>query len=102
MTLSALLGALTGFIVNAVSYLWPSYSSYKALEAHAGVDVWLTYWIILGFLCVIEHWCYFFLSVIPLYLLFKLAFIIWLQLPQTQVRESSIFLSVLYPWTSNS
>ena len=36
---------------------------------------------------MVEYWLYFILRFIPFYLLFKLAFVIWLQLPQTQVRS---------------
>lgn len=76
---------LLGLVVNLCSFLLPSLYSYKALEAQHGWEVWLTYWVVFGAFTVVEHWTFYLVSRIPFWVLFKLAFVIWLQLPQTRV-----------------
>ena len=85
VSIAGALGALVALVNNVVQFLWPAYCSYKALETHGAVEVWLTYWVIVGLLAVIEHWLFFVVSLIPFHEIVKLAFLIWLQHPQTQV-----------------
>ena len=67
----------------------PSYCSYKSLEKTYNLEFWLQYWTVFGLLSVLEYLLFFLVRLVPLFSLFKLAFLIWLQTPQTQVRHSS-------------
>jgi receptor expression-enhancing protein 5/6 len=64
--------------------LYPAYKSFKALETPAPEDdrQWLTYWVIMAFFTFIEYFADSFLFWLPFYYEAKLAFILWLQLPQ--------------------
>jgi hypothetical protein len=94
MSIAAILHVISGLILNVVSFLVPCRYSYKALEAQYLWEKWLAYWVVFGTFCVLEHWTFFLVSRIPFWSLIKLAFVIWLQLPQTQV------LHVLMPQVS--
>lgn len=82
------LNGVFGLVVNLCSFLLPSLYSYKALEAQNGWEAWLTYWVVFGAFSVVEHWTWFLVRRIPFWTIFKLAFVIWLQLPQTRVRPA--------------
>jgi hypothetical protein len=82
-------------IAVTVGFIYPAYASYKALESkspHAAAQ-WLTYWVVFSLFTVLEYFADWLISWLPLYYLLKLAFILWLQLPQTQgatvVRQST-------------
>lgn len=66
--------------------MYPSYASYKALESKSQESAaqWLTYWVVFSLFTVVEYAADWLISWIPLYYLGKLAFILWLQMPQTQ------------------
>jgi hypothetical protein len=70
----------------------PAYSSYKSIEKSSNLEFWLQYWTIFGLLTVIEYFLYFLVRIIPLYAVFKLAFLTWMQLPQSMVCYSYAFL----------
>jgi receptor expression-enhancing protein 5/6 len=85
-----LVHGLFALLVNACSFLIPAFYSYKALESSSGLETWLTYWVVLGALSVVEHWTYFLVTRIPFWVFFKLVLIIWLQFPATQVRGDAL------------
>ena len=70
-----------------VGFLYPAYSSYKAVEMKNPemMSLWLVYWAVFGLFSVIEVFLDMFLAQITLYYMGKLAFLIWLQMPQTKV-----------------
>lgn len=65
----------------------PSYCSYKTVEKSYNLEFWLQYWTVFGLLSVLEYLLFFLSRLIPLFSIFKLAFLIWLQLPQSLVRR---------------
>lgn len=80
--------ALLSLIVAAAAFLVPAFYSFKALEAHQqNVEQWLTYWLVLGTWTTLEVLFSVLVRRIPFFLVIKLAFVLWLQLPQTQVRR---------------
>eukprot|EP00241_Pyramimonas_parkeae_P012138 CAMPEP_0114247270 /NCGR_PEP_ID=MMETSP0058-20121206/12931_1 /TAXON_ID=36894 /ORGANISM="Pyramimonas parkeae, CCMP726" /LENGTH=189 /DNA_ID=CAMNT_0001360561 /DNA_START=2356 /DNA_END=2925 /DNA_ORIENTATION=- len=73
-------------LVLCVGFIYPSYASYKALEskAPAAAAQWLTYWVVFSLFTVFEYFADWLISWVPFYYLAKLAFVLWLQMPQTQ------------------
>lgn len=91
---------------HIVTYLYPLYASYKAIAPvqekttrpvrppfgsgnerteMADLETWLMYWSVVGTMTLIEAWAEWSWSWLPFYGVFKLAFTLWLVLPQTQV-----------------
>lgn len=85
MSLGAVLVFLLSVLDTAVSYVIPAYFSCKSLSNHNGVETWLTYFLVLGLLRVFEWIFGLLLRYLFFFPLLKLAFVIWLQLPQTKV-----------------
>lgn len=73
-------------VVLCVGFIYPSYASFKALESKAPTAAaqWLTYWVVFSLFTVLEYFADYVISWLPFYYLAKLAFVLWLQLPQTQ------------------
>lgn len=71
-------------VVALAGLLYPAYCSLRVLADPEKADAtqWLAYWIVYTAFTVIEQPLYMFLSFIPLYAELKLAFVLWLQLPQ--------------------
>jgi len=71
-------------LCNLVGFVYPIYQSYKALKTATKEDdsQWLTYWIVYGFLTLVESFTDFFLFWIPFYYFVKIAFLVWCFLPQ--------------------
>ncbi|CAO1626745.1 unnamed protein product [Sympodiomycopsis kandeliae] len=107
-------------IHHVVTYLYPLYASYKAIVANgeagssnkpygqsgisksftgqektelAELEGWLMYWSVVGTIQIIEGWGEWAWSWLPFYSLFKMAFTLWLVLPQT---KGSTYLYVNY------
>ena len=80
------LAVVTKPVAVCVGFVYPAYASYKALEARAPESAaqWLTYWVVFSLFTVIEGAADWLISWVPMYYLGKLAFILWLQMPQTQ------------------
>ena len=74
-----------------VGFLYPAYSSYKAVEMKNPemMSLLLVYWCVFGLFSVLEVFMDIFLAQITVYYMGKLAFLIWLQMPQTKVRGVS-------------
>jgi len=71
-------------ISNLIGFAYPAFASLTAIESATAKDetrFWLSYWIVFALLNVIE---FIDLSFIPLYYIFRLAFIVWLFAPQTK------------------
>ncbi|KAM0351937.1 hypothetical protein ACHAPU_002453 [Fusarium lateritium] len=71
---------------SVACYLFPIFASYKALKTHDPVQLtpWLMYWVVLSCCLLAESWVWFIVSWIPLYGYFRLLFLLYLILPQTQ------------------
>lgn len=73
------------WITFFVGFLYPAYKSFKALESKGEGDdkIWLTYWIVFGFLHVFDGLITRVLGFIPALGLIKIAFYVWLFHPKT-------------------
>lgn len=60
-------------LCNAIGFIYPAYTSVKAIESERKDDdtKWLTYWVVFAFLNTIEFFSDIFLSWFPLYWLAK-------------------------------
>jgi len=73
-----------GFLIG---FLYPAYQSFKAIESQETKEddkMWLTYWIVFGFLTVFDGLINFLFSFIPFFGVLKIAFNVWLFHPKTQ------------------
>lgn len=68
------------------TFLFPVFASYKALKTSdpALLTPWLMYWVVLACALLFESWAGFILTWIPFYAWFRLFFLLYLILPQTQ------------------
>ncbi|KKA27264.1 hypothetical protein TD95_004099 [Thielaviopsis punctulata] len=71
---------------SIASFLFPLFASYKALKTSdpSLLTPWLMYWVVFGCLMLVESWTYWFLMWVPFYGYFRLFFLLYLMLPQTQ------------------
>ncbi|KAI8067046.1 TB2/DP1, HVA22 family-domain-containing protein [Gongronella butleri] len=76
-------------LTNAISWVYPAYASFKAIESPGTEDntQWLTYWTVLGFIQLIEHFSDVLLYWFPFYYLFKTLFVLYLVLPNFRGAE---------------
>ncbi|ORZ11939.1 TB2/DP1, HVA22 family-domain-containing protein [Absidia repens] len=74
---------------NAISWLYPAYASFKAIESPGNSDdkQWLTYWTVIGFVQLMEYFSDILLYWFPFYYLFKTLFVLYLALPQFRGAE---------------
>ncbi|KAJ4327489.1 hypothetical protein N0V84_002015 [Fusarium piperis] len=84
---------------SVASFLFPIFASYKALKTHdpAELTPWLMYWVVLSCCLLVESWVWFIVSWIPLYGYFRLLFLLYLILPQTQGARR-IYEDKIHPW----
>eukprot|EP00823_Brevimastigomonas_motovehiculus_P009661 TRINITY_DN937_c0_g1_i1.p1 TRINITY_DN937_c0_g1~~TRINITY_DN937_c0_g1_i1.p1 ORF type:complete len:212 (-),score=51.45 TRINITY_DN937_c0_g1_i1:269-856(-) len=64
---------------NLVGFVYPLYASFKAVKSPQTDDdsQWLTYWVVYGFFTLIESFTDFFLNWLPLYYVWKMAFLVY-------------------------
>jgi len=81
-----------------VGFIYPAYASYKALEVAQLDEVaqWLTYWVVFSLFAAVEGIVDRLVYWLPFYYIFKLAFILWLQLPQFR-GASKLFKGAVKP-----
>ena len=67
----------------SIKVAYPTYASYKAICTEAGSDdtTWLIYWVVVAVQLFIEAYAFPFVSWIPFFMMVRLLFQIWLQLP---------------------
>ena len=73
----------SSYVTCLVGVLCPTYLSLKALESPEEDDDkhFLTYWVVYGFFTVFDIFTSFLINKIPFYYTFKLAFLIWMFMP---------------------
>jgi receptor expression-enhancing protein 5/6 len=78
-------GIGAGSLCSITGFVYPAFKSFNAIESKMKGDdqQWLIYWVVFGFFSVIETFSDFLLYWIPFYYAFKLAFLLWMMLPQT-------------------
>lgn len=90
---------LTPLCSSATTILLPAYLSYKALRTNdpAQTHPWLIYFTILSLALLFESWTLFIIGWIPFYSWFRLIFLLYLVLPQTQGAKI-LYLNYLEPY----
>ncbi|KAJ6790146.1 hypothetical protein PWT90_08873 [Aphanocladium album] len=73
-------------LCSVASFLFPIFASYKALKTSdpAQLTPWLMYWVVFSICLLAESWVSFIVTWIPFYGYFRLLFLLYLILPQTQ------------------
>lgn len=73
-------------LASVASFLFPLFASYKALNSAdpAQLTPWLMYWVVLSVVVLFESWTDWILAWVPFYYYFRLMFLLYLVLPQTQ------------------
>ncbi len=72
----------SSYVTCLVGVLCPTYMSLKAIDSDEDDDKqYLTYWVVYGVFSVIDIFTSFLIKIIPFYYTFKLAFLIWLFMP---------------------
>jgi receptor expression-enhancing protein 5/6 len=73
----------TNLLVTTIKVAWPSYATFKAIvSVEEGDDsAWLVYWVIVGLESFLASYILPFVSWIPFFLIVRVVFYIWLQLP---------------------
>ncbi|TGO26719.1 hypothetical protein BPAE_0054g00270 [Botrytis paeoniae] len=85
------------------TFLFPVFASYKALKTSdpALLTPWLMYWVVLAIALFAESWVGFILVWIPFYSWFRLGFLLYLILPQTQGARV-LYQTHVHPWLHNN
>ncbi|ORY36006.1 hypothetical protein BCR33DRAFT_722476 [Rhizoclosmatium globosum] len=96
-----------GFLTYILAIGWPVMQSLRAVEAKEAKDLklecvqqWVSYWIILALLSLMEHGGKSLLNLIPFYYAFKLVFLLWLMIPYSNgayVIYSLVLKNILPP-----
>ena len=77
-------------IADVIGFVYPAWASFKAIESSRAKEdpaQWLTYWILFGFLHLLEYFHDTILYWFPFYYTFKVIGLMYLFLPQTMVRS---------------
>ncbi|KIW18727.1 hypothetical protein PV08_03016 [Exophiala spinifera] len=92
-------GIIPDLISSVTTFLLPAYLSYKALRTNdpAQTHPWLIYFTILNLTLLFESWTIFIIGWIPFYSWFRLFFLLYLVLPQTQGAKI-LYLDYLEPY----
>ncbi|ORX95863.1 hypothetical protein K493DRAFT_407457 [Basidiobolus meristosporus CBS 931.73] len=78
--------------------LYPAYASYRALDERRSDELltWLMFWIVMGLFTAVEFVADIIIFWVPFYYQLKLAFILWLILPQTQ-GSTYLYKTFIHP-----
>ena len=85
-------------ISDLVSFVYPAYMSFKAIDTNSPTDdkQWLTYWVVFGFTSIVEQCAGFLVAWIPFYFFLKIGFFTWLYHPKF-MGAGIIYTQVLRP-----
>lgn len=85
-------------VSDLVSFLYPAYASFKAIDSGKPEDdtQWLTYWVVFAFFSIIENCMWFIVSWIPMYFVLKISFFLWLYHPKF-LGAGLVYQQVLRP-----
>lgn len=88
-------------IIDLLGFIYPAYMSFKSMDtttdASTGDDVqWLTYWICISFISIVESMFSFLTNFIPMYFWLKIGLIVWMWYPSTRGAQT-VYDQVLRP-----
>ncbi|KAI6188692.1 Receptor expression-enhancing protein [Aphelenchoides besseyi] len=79
------IGSFAQIICNFVGFAYPAYESVKAIRSPTKEDdtKWLIYWTVFAFFSLVDFFANVIFCYFPFYYLFKILFLLYLYLPQT-------------------
>lgn len=78
-------GFMDKFITNTVGTIYPVFRTIKSIEDKSNEEMhWLSYWIIFGVFSILDSFSFGILQLIPFYFVFKILFLLWCYMPNTQ------------------
>lgn len=88
---AAALHYASSLLVVSVKVAYPGWASFKAIKSNGGCDdtTWLICWVVIAISSFIEVYVVPFVHFVPFFMLLRLCYYVWLQLP---VCNGSIFL----------
>ncbi|GMT00337.1 hypothetical protein PENTCL1PPCAC_22511, partial [Pristionchus entomophagus] len=89
ISLYLIFGDLAHTVGNLIGVVYPSYISVKAIRSDEKTDdtKWLIYWTVFGFFSLIDFFAEAIMRTFPIYFLFKVLFLMYLFMPQTEGAE---------------
>lgn len=87
-------------LCNTIGFLYPAYTSIKAIESSRKDDdtKWLTYWVVFALFSVVEFFADIVASWFPLYWLCKCFFMIWLMMPTDFNGSIILYNRIIRPY----
>jgi len=72
-------------ITNLIGTIYPTYWTLKSIQSENSDDkYWLTYWVVFASFSIIDIFSVILIKFIPFYFIFKICFLIWLFMPNSQ------------------
>merc|ERR1712212_83854 len=84
-------------VCNAIGFLYPAYSSIKAIESHKKEDdtKWLTYWVVYATFSMLESFSDIIIGWLPFYWLSKCLFLVWCMSPAN--GSAIVYRTIILP-----
>jgi len=97
-SLYLIFGHFAELVCNLIGFVYPAYASIRAIESSSKADdtQWLTYWVVFAFLNILEFGEESIVEWVPVYWLFKCAFLLYLSLPMT-LGAQKVYAAVIRP-----
>jgi receptor expression-enhancing protein 5/6 len=86
-------------ISDLVGFVYPLYATILAIEVQKKEDnmFWLSYWVVYGFVYMLEEFIDYFHYWLPFYYPLKVVFFLWLYLPQ-YAGANQVYANVILPY----
>lgn len=79
------LNIFDNLITNLVGTVYPAFWTMKSIETRGDDDKqWLTYWVVFASFTIVDMFSGFIVKFVPFYFVFKILFLIWLFMPNSQ------------------
>lgn len=101
LSIYLVLGSFAELVCNLIGFGYPVYASVCAIRTEIKEDdtQWLTYWTVFASFSLLDFFSESIMSVLPIYWLVKVAFLLYLALPQTN-GSIHLYHSALEPFVA--